>query len=279
MAIDLHTHSTASDGSVPPADLMVEAVSTGLEAIALTDHDTLDGLAAAEAKAQELGIRLIRGVELSLEWEPGTMHLVVLFLDGDRGPLHDRLAALREARDRRNTIMLERLAAVGVEVGAEELAAEAGGGSVGRPHMAAIMVRKGYVESIQDAFEQYLGKGRPGYAGRERLTPEEGIGLARRSRAVPVLAHSHTLGVDNRFEFADLMERLVAAGLIGIECYYGTYDTDGRRSMEVMARRFGLSPSGGSDFHGAYKPEVRLGSGKVGLPIPARLVEELESRR
>lgn len=279
MAVDLHTHSTASDGSVTPADLMFEAAAARLEVIALTDHDTLDGLVPARPAAERAGVRLIGGIELSLEWEPGTMHLVVLFIEPGGGPLQDRLTDLQDARHRRNQTMLERLGAVGVEIRPEELAEEASGGSVGRPHMAAVLVRKGYVETIQEAFERYLAKGTPGYADRPRLTPEEGIGLARASGGVPILSHAHTLGVDNRFQFADLMDRLTAAGLIGIETHYGAYDADGRRSMETIARRFGLSPSGGSDYHGTYKPDVKLGSGKFALPIPSDILEELESRR
>lgn len=279
MAVDLHTHSTASDGSSSPAGLMAEAAEARLTTIALTDHDTLEGIEEAAEAATRVGVELIPGVELSLEWDKGGMHLVVLWLEPGQGPLQDRLAALQEARSSRNDRILARLHELEMDVSLEELLAEAGTGSVGRPHIAAILVRKGYVADIQEAFNLYLAKGAPAYFGRDRLTPEEGISLAVEAGGVPILAHPHTLGVDNRFEFADLMERLVAAGLVGIECHYGTYEADGRSGLTAMARRFGLVPSGGSDYHGSYKPDVMLGSGKVGLSVPDHVLEELAGRR
>lgn len=279
MAVDLHTHSTASDGSSTPTQLMAEAGAAGLTTIALTDHDTLEGIDEAVAAANRFGVELIPGVELSLEWDKGGMHLVVLWLEPGPGPLQDRLAALQEARSSRNDRILARLHELDMEVSLDELLEEAGAGSVGRPHIAAILVRKGYVSDIQEAFNLYLAKGAPAYFGRDRLTPEEGIALAREAGGVPVLAHPHTLGVDNRFEFADLMERLVGAGLVGVECHYGTYEADGRRGLTAMARRFGLIPSGGSDYHGSYKPDVMLGTGKVGLTVPDHILEELAGWR
>ncbi len=279
MFVDLHTHSTASDGSSTPSRLVEEAAELRLEAIALTDHDTQEGLIEAGQAADREGLLLIPGVELSLEWDKGGMHLVVLWLEPGSGPLQDRLAELQDARAGRNDRMVTLLQNLGVDITVDELLEEAGGGSVGRPHMAAILVRKGHAEDIQDAFNRYLAKGAPAYLGRDRLLPEDGIRLAREAGAVPVLAHPHTLGVDNRFEFADLMERLVDAGLIGVECHYGTYEVDGRNGMEAMARRFGLVPSGGSDYHGTYKPDVSLGTGKVGLGVPRRIMEELETHR
>jgi predicted metal-dependent phosphoesterase TrpH len=279
MAVDLHTHSTASDGSSTPTQLMAEAGAAGLTTIALTDHDTLEGIDEAVAAANRFGVELIPGVELSLEWDKGGMHLVVLWLEPGPGPLQDRLAALQEARSSRNDRILARLHELDIEVSLDELLEEAGAGSVGRPHIAAILVRKGYVSDIQQAFNLYLAKGAPAYFGRDRLTPEEGIALAREAGGVPVLAHPHTLGVDNRFEFAELMERLVGAGLVGVECHYGTYEAEGRRGLTAMARRFGLIPSGGSDYHGSYKPDVMLGTGKVGLTVPDHILEELAGRR
>ncbi len=250
-----------------------------LEAIALTDHDTQEGIAEARTAAERTGLRLVPGVELSLDWDKGGMHMVVLWLEPGSGPLQDRLAALQHARANRNDRMVALLQDLGVDITIEELLEEAGGGSVGRPHMAAILVRKGHAEDIQDAFNRFLAKGAPAYLGRDRLLPEEGIRLARESGAVPVLAHPHTLGVDNRFEFADLMERLVDAGLVGVECHYGTYERDGRSGMVAMARRFGLIPSGGSDYHGTYKPDVALGTGRVGIPVPRDVMDELEVHR
>jgi predicted metal-dependent phosphoesterase TrpH len=229
--------------------------------------------------AQDLSVDLIPGVELSLEWARGGMHLVVLWLEPGPGPLQNRLAALQRGRDTRNQRIVDRLTDLGMPITLEEVEAEAGAGSVGRPHIAAVMVRHGYVDQIHEAFDLYLANNKPAYVGRERLLPEEGIGLARRSGGVPILAHPHTLGVDNRFEMADLLDRLIAAGLQGIECYYGTYEQPGRQGMVALARRFGLVPAGGSDYHGTYKADVELGSGKVGLSVPDAVLEELSAAR
>lgn len=279
MAIDLHTHSTASDGSDTPTLLVEHAAALGITSLALTDHDTLEGIEEARAAAAPAGIELIPGVELSLEWAKGGMHLVVLWLESGSGPLQDRLAAIQAGRTGRNARILERLRSFGFEITEQEIEEEAGGGSVGRPHIAAVMVRKGYVPDIVSAFDRFLAGGKPAYVGRERLEPEEGIALARASGGVPILAHPHTLGVDNRFEMADLLDRLVAAGLVGIECHYGTYQAPGRAGLEAMARRFGLVPSGGSDYHGTYKEGVALGTGAVGIPIPPGLLDELAAAR
>lgn len=279
MAVDLHTHSSASDGSDTPDQLVRLAKATRLRALALTDHDTQEGIASARVTADELGLQLIPGVEISLEWGKGGMHLVALWLEPGPGPLQDRLTELQLSRTYRNGVMVERLQQLGLDITVDEVLAEAGEGSVGRPHMAAVLLRKGYVTDIQQAFTDYLGNSAPAYVGRMRLDPEEAIRLSLESGSVPVLAHPHTLGIDNSAEMANLMERLVAAGLVGIECHYGTYEVDGRRGMEAMARRFGLVPSGGSDYHGSYKPDVGLGKGRVGVGIPDRVLTELEASR
>ena len=279
MAVDLHTHSSASDGSDSPAVLMRRAQSAGLRAIALTDHDTLEGIPEAAAAADQLSLQLIPGVELSLDWDKGGMHLLVLWLEPTEGPLHNRLAELQHGRDVRNRRIVERLAELGVPIEHDEVLAEAGSGSVGRPHIAAVMIRHGHVTDMNEAFDDYLGNSAPAYVSRPRLSPEEGIRLALRSNGVPILAHPHTLGVDNRFEMADLLTHLVDVGLVGIECHYGAYEQPGRDGMVALARRFGLIPSGGSDYHGTYKSDVALGVGRVGLPVPDEVLDELEDAR
>jgi hypothetical protein len=279
VAIDLHTHSTISDGSLTPTELVELAAGIGLEAVALTDHDTLDGIAEASRTAQRAGIELIPGVELSLEWDRGGMHLIVLWLEPRTGPLQDRLAELQDARNGRNARIVDRLNELGLDITLSEVEIEAGEGSVGRPHFAAVMVRKGFVTDIRAAFDEYLANGRPAYMSRRRLSPEEAIELARQSGGVPILAHAHTLGLDNQAEVEAMMRRLSNAGLVGIECHYGSYDVDEREGYVRMARRFGLLPSGGSDFHGTYKTEVALGTGSVGLGVPPSILEPLRAMR
>jgi 3',5'-nucleoside bisphosphate phosphatase len=275
MAVDLHSHSTASDGSEKPAALVEQAVEIGLTALALTDHDTLDGIADAAAAAGSAGLDLIPGTELSLEYDQGGMHLIVLWLGPGPGPLQDRLEELRWGRDQRNETMAQRLTELGMPVSIEEILEEGGTGSIGRPHIAAIMMRKGYVETIEEAFELWLSSGKPAYVGRPRLTPEEAIGLARESGAVPIVAHPHTLGINRAHEMADLLTRLIGAGLVGLEAFCAGYRRHEREGYADLARRFGLVPSGGSDFHGTYKPGLSLGSGYGDLVVADAIVDEL----
>lgn len=277
MAVDLHVHSSASDGSDSPAELVAKAKAAGLTALALTDHDTQAGVVAAREAAGSL--ELIPGVEISLGWAHGAMHLLVLFLEPGPGPLQDRLAELRTGRRRRNAAVIVRLRELGIDVDEAELAAEARGDSPGRPHLAAILVRKGIVVDIPNAFDAYLAKGRPAYVERPRLEPEEALSLAVASGGVPVLAHPHTLGIDRAEEMADLLVRLSNAGLLGLECHYAAYDPEHRQELADLARRFDLIPSGGTDYHGTYKVDVELGVGKGDLRVGEEVLEGLRAAR
>ncbi|MGH9037091.1 MAG: PHP domain-containing protein, partial [Acidimicrobiia bacterium] len=255
--IDLHTHSIASDGSDSPAQLAAMAARAGLSAFALTDHDTLDGLAEATVAAEAAGVRLVPGCELACEVPTGGMHVLVYFLDDGPGPLQDQLARLRVGRSVRNTQILGVLAEHGMDISVDEVMAEAGDGSVGRPHIAALMVRKGYVDSFNEAFDLWLATGRPAYRGRDRLTAEETISLAHASGAVAVLAHPTTLGLD-RDGAGEFIAGLADAGLDGLECEYGRYPPEERAVWHLLAGELGLCPTGGSDYHGAYKPDLAL---------------------
>ncbi len=274
--IDLHAHSTASDGSDSPGDLARLAAEVGLSAIALTDHDTLEGVAEITATAHPLGVRVIPACEISCEVERGTMHLLVYFLDDASGPLQDRLSFLQAARASRNDRIIATLQDHGIAITLDEVLDEAGGGSVGRPHLAAVLVRHGYVDSIQQAFDVWLAKGRPAYLGRERLEPSEAIDLARRSGAVSVLAHPGTLGLEAA-ELDDFVGSLATFGLSGVEAEYGRYSRDERDAYHSLAARHGLCVTGGSDYHGSYKPGLFLGTGTGDLAVPDEYLTALES--
>jgi len=278
MAVDLHTHSSYSDGSDTPSQLMAAAVEARLEAVALTDHDNLDGIPEAVAAAHRHGIELVPGVELSCQWEPGGFHMVVLWLEPGSGPLQDRLVDLQGGRATRNKQMVTNLAELGVDITYQEVLEEAGGTGVGRPHMAAILVRKRVVESMSEAFEFYLAAGRPAYVGRARLTPETAIELARASGAVSVIAHPHTLGIFGN-ELEGELTRLAGLGLTGLEAYYPEYEPDNRLELVERARQAGLVPSGGSDYHGDYKQGLRIGSGYGDLVVERAVLEELRRAR
>jgi hypothetical protein len=275
MIVDLHTHSTASDGSVSPDELVKLAERARISLLAITDHDTQAGVAEAMEAGRRTDIEVVPGVELSLEYENGGMHLVVLWLEPGSGPLQDRLSELQSGRGPRNERIVELLNESGMTLTMDEVLEESGGGTVGRPHIAAVMVRHGYVPDIRAAFDLWLARDRPAYVGRPRLEPEVAIELARSSGAVPVLAHPHTLGITTAAEMAALLERLRGAGLVGLEALYASYHRHEREGYSDLARRFGLAVSGGSDYHGAYKPGLELGTGYGDLVVPDVLAEEL----
>jgi predicted metal-dependent phosphoesterase TrpH len=257
---------------------MAIAASQGLSAVALTDHDTIEGLAEARAAAAEVGVRLVQGCELSCEVGSATMHLLVYFLTDGPGPLQDRLSWLQATRADRNRRIVTVLQDHGLDVTLDEIAAEAGGGSVGRPHVAGVLLRKGYVSSVQEAFDLWLAKGRPAYLDRERLLPAEAIALAHASGAVAVLAHPTSLGYESP-ALEEFAAGLADDGLDGMECEYGRYNPELRAALRAMADRLGLAVTGGSDYHGRYKPDLALGSGLGDLAVPDSLLDALEARR
>jgi hypothetical protein len=277
--LDLHTHSTASDGSDPPERIAELAHAAGCHAVALTDHDRLDGLDAAGRRAAELGVGFVRGCEISCEVPRGTMHVLIYFVEGDGGALGEELRRLQQARDERNERMLERLSSeLGLPITAEEIEEEAGGKGIGRPHVAAVLVRKGVVGTIQEAFDVYLAKGKPGYVEKARPYPQDAIRIANQSGAVPVLAHPLSLGLEPDDLEARIRE-LAGEGLAGIEAIYGRYEPADREGLADLARRHGLVATGGSDHHGTYKPDLHVGVGRGDLNVPDDILEELAARR
>lgn len=242
---DFHTHSTASDGSLAPADLVRQASRRGLSILALTDHDTTLGLAAATAAASESGIRLVPGIELSTDVEPGEIHILGYGIDPDDATLQQTLATLRRARETRLDRMVERLRALGIDLDRDAIRPSTPGGSVGRPHVARAMIAAGYVASVPEAFERYIGNGKPGYIPSRRLTPAEAVRLIVQAGGLAIHAHPLTSPL-----FPDNLDALMAAGLAGIEAYYGEYSSEQRERLAAIAAEHGLLVSGGSDYHG-----------------------------
>ena len=272
--IDLHTHSTASDGKLSPAELMRHARSVGIEVIALTDHDTLSGLEEAAEEAARVDIEFIPGIEISAENDPGTLHMLGYFIDPSNSELIETLAWLRGGRDDRNQIILAKLAELGCPLDWEEVAALAGGESMGRPHIATAMVNRGYVSSFNDAFERYLGKGAAAYTDRLKMTPEIAIDRIRSAGGLPVLAHPQTLSLNDE-ELSDLLDRLTSLGLAGIEVYYYSHSADETDLYLTLARRYGLVVTGGSDCHGPGMIETKLGVGRGNMNIPRSVADNL----
>jgi predicted metal-dependent phosphoesterase TrpH len=276
MAVDLHTHSRYSDGSDSPTEIIENAKRIGLSAIALTDHDLIDGLEEARQAAGS-DIEMIPGAELSVEWEGKGMHLLAYWIDHG-SPLADRLAGIQQGRIARNHEMVDALVGLGIDINMEELEAEAEMGVVGRPHFAAILVRKKAADSIKDAFDKYLAAGRPAYRPRERVDAAEAMSLARESGSVPVVAHPHTLA-DDAEGFSHLFPTFKELGAAGIECYYVEYTQDIRERMAAVVTDLGLVATGGSDYHGTYKPGIALGSGRGDLMVPESCLEQLMEAR
>ena len=274
MAVDLHLHSTASDGGDSPSNVIKQAAVAGLSTIALTDHDNLDGIAEARETASEHGIDLIPGSELSVEWPHGSMHMLVYFLEPGAGPLQNRLEELQQGRKDRNVRVVEVLNELGAEITYDEISTEAQGRGIGRPHIAAVMVSKGYVADIQEAFDRYLATGRPAYQERLRLDLGEASELARASKAVPVVAHPHTTGV-TADDYGSGFREMAAAGVMGIEAHYSEYLPETRLHLASLASGLGMIATGGSDYHGRFKPDIAIGSGRGDLVVPDQVVDDL----
>lgn len=277
--IDLHTHSTVSDGSDPPEVVVELASEAGCSAVALTDHDSLAGVESARARAGVLGITFVAGCEISCRpVGQGGMHVLVYFVE-DGSPIAEELSRLRADRHRRNIALAERLASLGVPVTYEMAVARAGSDEgVGRPHFAAAMVEAGTVDSIDDAFDRYLANGRPAFVPKARLSAEEVARLARDSGGVAVLAHPYSLGLDGP-ALAQVVGELAGIGFGGIEAVYGNYSPRQRQELGNLARRFDLVPTGGSDYHGAIKPDLWVGTGQGDLRVPDHVLRDLEARR
>ncbi len=276
--IDLHTHSTASDGSLTPLELVRYAAEKKLRAMALTDHDCVDGLDEAVAEGERLGIEVIPSVELSADHPNGTMHILGFFVDRRHDGFCGRLRRLQEARRERNPKIIQKLQALGLKITYDEVAAASGGGLVGRPHFAKVLVQKGYVSSMQEAFERYLKKEAPGYVEKFRFSPQEAIAAIHEAGGVAVLAHPFTLYKDNSVPLDPLLETLSEAGLDGMEVSYSTYSEEQMRYYRERAAKYHLLPSGGSDFHGDHKPGIDLGVGRGRLQVPFDWLEPLRKK-
>ena len=268
--IDLHVHSNASDGTYAPAEVVRRAQEGGLKAIALTDHDTIDGLAEAVAAGERYGVEVIPGVEVSARFPGGSMHVLGLDISYRNGHLGERLAVLQKARAARNPQIIAKLNDLGIKITLEQVAEISGRGQMGRPHIARALMESGYVRSIQEAFDIFLRNDGKAYVAKFRFPPEEAIAMIRDVQGVPVLAHPFTLGLGSAFALKHTLEELTALGLAGIEAIYAEHTPEQEALYLRLARELGLLITGGSDYHGENKPEITLGS----MPCQARLTYE-----
>jgi predicted metal-dependent phosphoesterase TrpH len=269
--IDLHSHSTASDGDLDPAGLVAAAAAAGVGTLALTDHDTMEGVSAAVAAGEVHGVRVVPGIELTVRVTAGSMHLLGYFTDVAPRPLVDRLAGVAGFREERIRRIVARLAELGVGVEWNDVRRRAAG-QLGRPHVAAALVDAGHVATIDEAFDRWLADGRPAHVPSQGLEPEAAVRVVRESGGAAVLAHPASLALSAR-HLSSFVQRLASLGLSGIEVHRPEHRPEQRDTYGHIARRFSLVPCGGSDFH---RPDGPFPLGETGHPrLPADTLDRL----
>ncbi len=267
-AVDLHTHSNCSDGSLTPEELISLAAKKNLSAIALTDHDTISGLEKAVNEGRKYpGLEVIPGIEFSTEYLGKDVHIVGLGIDYTAKAFTEKLEAFRNSREERNMKMLKKLEDAGLPINYDLLRKEYPGSIITRGHYARYLVLKGVVSSTKEAFDRYVGDNSPYFVPREKVTPSEAIQLINDNGGISVLAHPvlYKLGKE---ELEKLVKLTAENGLMAIECVYSTYTPSDERDIKSLADKYGLLYSGGSDFHGKLKPDIDLGTGKGKLFVP-----------
>src|SRR6266480_1108064 len=274
--IDLHTHSTESDGVYSPTELLHRAKDIGLKVLALTDHDTTGGLDEAAAAAAELGIDFIPGIEINTDVGGGEVHMLGYFVEYQRQPFQSILKVLRDARERRGERMVELLNEQGINISWERVR-EIAEGAVGRPHVAQALLEAGYVQTIGEAFDKYIGTGCYAYVPRYKLTPEDAVYLIASANGLPVIAHP--LELPGLEELRNWLPGLCEAGMVGLETYYGTYTPENERELLALANEYNLIPTGGTDFHGPGIHPTPLGGRYVPYESVERLKAEAAKRR
>ena len=273
--IDLHVHTSASDGTMTPEEAVLLAARSGLKAIAVTDHDTVDGVAEALATGAKAGLEVVPGIEISVDYN-GEMHILGYYVNSLNDGFREGLANLSRYRAQRNPQIINKLRKLNFHITLEDVSKVAGAGVVGRPHFARAMLQKGYVHSLDEAFDLYLGAGRAAYVKKERLTPNEGIQLIALAGGIPVLAHPKYLKIKGGQGLAGLLPELIGYGLKGIEVFYTSHTPAETREYAKLAALHGLLMTGGSDFHGANKPEITIGRGKGNLAVDYELLQRIK---
>ncbi|MCA9754184.1 MAG: PHP domain-containing protein [Candidatus Eisenbacteria bacterium] len=267
--IDLHLHTLCSDGRLSPSELVRELASNGVTVAAITDHDTVDGWSEGHRAAEEMGIRLICGTELSVAHEGQDLHVLAYFVDPEDAEFRDVLEGMKRDRIRRMEEMVGRLVQLGIPARMEPVMERAGRGSVGRVHLAQELVERGWVRTYGDAFQHYLGDGAPACRPKTTLPLASSLAAIRAAGGVAVLAHPGIYDLDG------LLEVMVPLGLEGLEVYHPSHSTEQVKAFEELADQWGLVKTGGSDYHGAREQELPPGSIDLGQEI----VDELEARR
>lgn len=274
--IDLHTHSIRSDGSFTPSDLVRHGKENGLAALALTDHDSIDGVEEAMRTGEEIGMEVVPGIEFSVQSKTET-HILGYYIDIHHPSLLEALEQIRRERRERNHMVVENLRKLGFDVSLEEVFPLAPNGLIGRAHFAKLLVQKGYVSSVKEAFDLYLSNGKPAYASNQSLSPQRAVQLIKEAGGCAFVAHLHLIRMEDA-PLREFLSDLKKVGLDGIEGYYTEYTPEMQETYQRMAKELGLLLSGGTDFHGAMKPHISIGTGYGNLAIPYTLLEQIKAR-
>jgi len=280
LGIDLHIHSTASDGSLTPAEIIDHAQRLNLAAIAITDHDSIFGSKEALRTGIPPSLKFLTGVEISAAHPPffpgsGSFHILGYCIRLDNYAFNQTLNRLQQARKNRNPKILKRLNELGLKISLEDVNQTVANGQLGRPHIAQAMIKMGFVESMDEAFDKFLGAGKPAYVDKDRIGCEEAIKIIRGAGGVPVLAHPALLNIDDDCQLDELIQNLIKIGMRGIEVYYPEHSSEQIQHYTELADKYDLLMTGGTDFHGSITPKIEMGTGKGTLFIPYKLYEKL----
>ena len=281
--IDLHVHSTASDGSLTPSEILAMAVQSGLKAIAITDHDTLDGSAEAVRSGIPASLQFLTGIEISADAPPGfrlngSVHILGYGIDPDNATLNAMLRVLKAARANRNPQIMTRLKTLGMPLSMSALDDIVGDAIAGRPHIAQLMVKEGFADSIDDAFDRFLGKNKPAYIDKYRVPMAEAIQTIDAAGGIAVLAHPYLNGIADPKRFEAFLQTLIPMGLRGIEAIYPDHPEHITDAYCRLADKYGLLVTGGTDFHGEVTPGLKIGVGSGDFHVPYTLFEALAAR-
>jgi len=278
-AVDLHTHTTKSDGTYTPAELVRYAAEKNLRAIAITDHDTMDGVAEAIKEGEKFeDLEIIPGCEFSTEYNGKDIHIVGLYMDANSESIKKAFQKFIDAREKRNEEMCKRLKAKGIDIEYKDMLSRFEGSVITRAHFAAYMYEKGYIKSRKEAFDRFIGDRCDCFVPRHKISPEDAIGMVKSAGGIPILAHPILYGMSDG-ALRVLVGNLKAAGLVGIEAIYSTYTAADERQIRKIAKDFDLKISGGSDFHGENKKDIDLGTGMGHLFVPESVLDDLISDR
>ncbi|MCI8805956.1 MAG: PHP domain-containing protein [Clostridiales bacterium] len=275
--VDLHTHTTFSDGTFTPEEIIDYAVKKNIKALAITDHDNFDGVSEAVFHGKKYNVEVINGIEMSTDFFNKEIHIVGLFIDIKNKQLNSELNGLKEKRKKRNCLAIEKLRKLNINITYNELEEISSNKIITRAHFAKILMRKGYINSVKECFDKYMGEGQAAYVKREVISPEETISLINNAGGIAILAHPLLYNLIDD-ELNEMILHLKSIGLKGIECIYSTHTEENTKYLIALAKKYNLKISGGSDFHGENRPNLDLGTGYGDLYVPYEVLENLKEK-